>query len=570
MAGEIKAQMADEYLNGVLDANGDQVPELLTTQTSGAGVPARGTIMVRTLRGGRLSPRWRCENASWQTWEPPLPHNVNSGATDARRDVMARPSPRGATVVIQQSAEGSPDETLLCTATWREGGFQFDTTVRGRRLEAVGLDAAGALLARCATGAGETQRVTATKGRAQPLLQQCPWGPLSTPVVAWETGQERPTLVVQDAGEELVALQAPVGEVPAKELWRLTGHAQTTSWPGESKGPVLADLIGDGRRQVIYATAAPSGCARLVASSLAPQEIWHHDFPTIPGTPPVWNTGGIILWQCGHFTDPRAMDVLVTVRRSMMHSEETYLLSGREGRELWHRNRQVGNRGVGGTPFAIADFDRDGLEDAASFHPSLVYVLKGTTGQDIIARDATWEAVPAKPVYWGLPIAGDFEHNGTASLFFGTERSSMTGLVRRDGSLAWWDALDKSPKSLPAFGDFDGDGRLEAIALGYEDGVRCYDTASGQVKWRMPPPVAGTPAGAASGDVNSDGRDEALFSIGQTLCCLGVAAGGNSGALLWKMDFPSPIGPPTPADVDDRGKVSVVLVSAQRYVYCVR
>jgi hypothetical protein len=52
-----------------------------------------------------------------------------------------------------------------------------------------------------------------------------------------------------------------------------------------------------------------------------------------------------------------------------MHSEETFLLSGQDGEELWHRTRQLTrhSRAVGGTPFAIGDYDGDGLDDIVSF-----------------------------------------------------------------------------------------------------------------------------------------------------------------------------------------------------------
>ena len=69
--------------------------------------------------------------------------------------------------------------------------------------------------------------------------------------------------------------------------------------------------------------------------------------------------------------------------------------------------------------FAVADFDEDGLDDAASLHPSIFYVLKGTTGRDLIAKDASWESVPAKPVYWGQPVACRFAGSGPAAIFFG-------------------------------------------------------------------------------------------------------------------------------------------------------
>jgi len=97
------------------------------------------------------------------------------------------------------------------------------------------------------------------------------------------------------------------------------------------------------------------------------------------------------------------MDVLVTVRRSMMHSEETALLSGKNGREIWRQRRQANetqNRGVGGTPFALADFDGDGLDDIASFYPSLHYQLSGASGKNLLMKDTSWPTVKDKPVYW--------------------------------------------------------------------------------------------------------------------------------------------------------------------------
>jgi hypothetical protein len=377
-------------------------------------------------------------------------------------------------------------------------------------------------------------------------------------------------VIVQGADEDLVAFRPPVGDKPAEEVWRTSGRSQNSNWPADSKGIVLADLGGDGERQVIYATSAPSGCGRLVAADLDLRPVWTHDFPSIPGTPPVWNTGGIIFWQAAHFTDRRTMDVLVTVRRSMMHSEETCLLSGRDGHEVWRRNREISSRGVGGIPFAVADYDGDGLDDAASFHPSIYYVLDGATGRDILAMDTTWPPVPAKPVYWGNPIAGDFERTGRTSTFFAGFRGSMTGLVRADGTLAWWDALDQGPSSYPALGDFDGDGRMEAINGPYADGLRCYDAATGRVKWRMKPPLDGTPSSTASADINGDGRDEALLLYWNALCCIGTTPAGDGGALLWRVDVPDSAGPPCIADVTGDGTASILLQSMDGYVYCLR
>jgi len=350
-------------------------------------------------------------------------------------------------------------------------------------------------------------------------------------------------------------------------------------------GPVVAALSGDERRQIIYATVGPEDCGRLVVADLAGRELWHQDFQNIPGTRPVQHFGGLLHWQVGNFTDPKTQDVLVTLRRSAAHSEEAALLAGGTGHELWRRDRQVTklhSRAVGGQPFAIADLDQDGLDEIVSLHPSVVLIMRGNTGSSIVSQPATWDEVPAKPVYWGIPVIGDFEGNGRAGIFFGTWRGfmgSMTALLRPDATLVWWDALDTSPCCLPALGDVDGDGRLEAVGIGYVDGIRCYDAATGAIKWRMSappewyvPPPAGTqyPIGTASGDIDSDGRDEVVFAVGNRLYCIGVSPGQEGGERLWEMDFPTHVGPPSIADVDGDGRVSILVMGNDGYIYCVR
>jgi len=76
--------------------------------------------------------------------------------------------------------------------------------------------------------------------------------------------------------------------------------------------------------------------------------------------------------------------------------------------------------------------------------------------------------------------------------------------------------------------------------------------------------------GTASADINSDGRDEALFVIGSTLYCAGTPKPGEAGALLWKLDFPTSLGPPTIADADGDGLVEIILVGADGFVHGVR
>ena len=79
------------------------------------------------------------------------------------------------------------------------------------------------------------------------------------------------------------------------------------------------------------------------------------------------------------------------------------------------------------------------------------------------------------------------------------------------------------------------------------------------------------PAGElASADINGDGRDEALLTMGHTLFCIGSAGDPAQGRVLWSVDLPAPVGPPVIADVDGSGEATIVLVGSDGYVYGIR
>lgn len=564
MTGAVKAELVDEYLRGVHDVSGDGIAELLTVPTAKAGVPKFGPIRVRGLHGGRLVTLWETADVGWATWEPPGSYNTNNCATLGRQDVIVREGHPSMTVLQQQNG----DKVRLCVARWGEQGFELIGSLMGLNLTAIGLAQDGSLLARSEGASAEKREFAATGGTVQAVAAQERGGAVGTVVVARGVVSDRPVMVAQGAGENLVALVERDGE--GVECWRLPGRGQSANWPNEVRGAVMGDLRGDGDRQLLYATHSPDGCARLVVTDLVLRELWHHDFSEIPGDPPVWNTGGLILWQVGHFTDRTRMDVLFTVRRSMMHSEETGVLSGVDGRELWRRNRQIENRGVGGVPFAIADFDGDGLDDAASLYPSEFYILRGVTGEDLVAKPAVWEEIGGARMYYGQAIAGCFESGDKLGIFFAPTRPAVTGLFRVDGSVVWWDAPDVSGSALPAFGDVDGDGTLEVVGVGYPNGVRCYDAATGRLEWTLAGPTPGTHGGTASGDLDSDERDEVVVSVGNTLCCFEVSEGAGEGKLAWRLELPATLGPPTIADVTGDGRASILVQGTDGYVYCIR
>jgi len=396
-------------------------------------------------------------------------------------------------------------------------------------------------------------------------------GPVTPPVVARSAVGDHSVIVAQGSLNQLVGLIAEESTPLVQELWRRPGKAAAVG-PSSSRS----------RRQLIFSAAAPNGALRVESVDLLGGEpLWHHDFTKFVSGLRSWNVGGTLTSQIAHFTDAPA-DVLLTLQRSAMHSEEAFALSGGDGSLLWHRARQIASRSCRG-PFAIADFNGDGVDDAASFFPSIHYILNGRDGSDLIARENIWPEIPIKLVYWGQPVAGDFDQSGKPSLLFTTYARSMVGRVKSNGALAWSDAYDEAASGMPAVGDFDGDGTTEAIFVGFRDGTRCYDTATGRVKWTLPlgayagddagiaaqrPPVDG-----ASADLNSDGCDEALFVIGQQLYCLASNAAGTHGRVAWTFDLPCTTSSPVIADVNSAGasgELSVLVMGADGYLYCIQ
>ncbi len=145
----------------------------------------------------------------------------------------------------------------------------------------------------------------------------------------------------------------------------------------------------------------------------------------------------------------------------------------------------------------------------------------------------------------------------------------MVGRVRADGTLAWSDAYDRAASGYPAIGNFQGDGKPAAFWVGFDDGARCYDAATGKIRWKMNV-GAGWSVNCSCGDINGDGRDEAVFVFGQTLYCVGADGPGKPGRVLWTLPLPLYVSSPVIADVAGRGSLAILLTGADGYVYCVQ
>jgi outer membrane protein assembly factor BamB len=594
LTGRVKLDLPDEYLSGIADVDEDGASELFLTQARTPLVPARARLRVVALRAGVAETRLTVQGAAFETADlPDYPKNVNSGAGTGRRTLLVAESsaPTGGAIFTRRVLDARSGEVEL--TAWEAKGTALTQMGRlaGPRLAAIGLLPTEGVVVRAAVPGLGQGRVMGAGFDIDPSVSRRIGAPLSPPVVGLLARSGPPVVVAQ--GAEGVTSAFTVGggsprlrwQRPVRGMYTGSGNmAGGVAWGGV----VLADLEGKGDLLTLAGTSSPGGCARMVALDGAGRERWRHDFPRFPGAAPEWNIGGLTLWSAGHFRDRGRCDVLVSLRRSTMHSDETFLLDGRTGTEVWHRTEgvHIGKmvRGCGGAWVAAFDQNGDGLDDAGLLYPDGVFVMDGPTGRPLLDLDTNKVLFPDVWSFYAAPAAYDFTGQGRSQLLY-SGNGYKQALLSAEGKVLWQEpAFGGGTSVLPGIGDLDGDRKVDLVCPGFppaegEQGqrVRCLDAATGRLRWMLGLPGAafgplgefGSPAPLApsTADLDGDGRDECLIPVGDTLYCVGAASDGRSGEVRWKLAFPATIGPAAIADVEGNGEAQVVVVCADGCVY---
>jgi outer membrane protein assembly factor BamB len=312
------------------------------------------------------------------------------------------------------------------------------------------------------------------------------------------------------------------------------------------------------------------------------QPLWHRDFERFPGALPPWNIGGLTYYFAGCFTDPKRCDVLVSLRRNTMHSDETFLLDGRSGEIIWHRTQGPDIWGCGGGWVAVYDFDQDGLDDVLTWYPHVFFGMHGPSGEILLWQIAN--KIFDCSAFYANPVVADVLDEGDPQLFFAGS-AYVLALMDKEMNARWRsDPASGTPAVTQCLGDIDGDGVLELIGPGYlqtlgetRQEFRAYDAATGTLKWRLPLPGSGfignnqgfpdSPTTPAVADLDGDGRDECLFAVVNTLYVVGTTADGKAGEVRWTLEFPERLGTPSIADATGDGTLQILVTCADGYIY---
>lgn len=596
--GRLMHDLDRRYVLGKADVDGDGGRELFVTATRGALVPRLGHIELIKVRGDQPLVVWSADDAGWAVRDLPRMGTMwSTTAAEGMQHVLLTDTDRSSLPAflvhrLDQPAAGRPTSmrstTLLAMrcerggrprVLWRLGGLTGEVEPASL-MESARNGGVGALV-RLKVGTNTQATLAGDRVEAR-VVHAKPLGVTVSPPIAARLRPDGPMrVVVEGAGGQVLAIDPPRKGREAPELkWQVPGRGMGTGNPQYQLGPLATDLDGDGGKEVVIAGKTASGAACLSACRHDGGLLWQHVFEQTPGRVPLWNHGALTFWWPGRLRDAQQTDLFVNTRRGPMHSDVGHLLDGRTGARGWTQRKATFpgqfSWGYLGVPPAVADLDRDGLDELVSLYPVCFWIADGRTGELTAGRElASRKTLPAWAAY-GEPMVHDFTGDGTPEILL--DSVYILALLDLEGNPIWHGpARDDYPASPDAGNvgettptkhaliDFDGDGVCEIASAGYGDGARAIDPRTGKVLWSLAV-AKPTCAKVCAADIDGRPGDELLYVADDTLVC--ITGRGQRGRILWTWQGPSALSMPAIADTDGDHLAEILLQSATGTVIC--
>jgi outer membrane protein assembly factor BamB len=382
----------------------------------------------------------------------------------------------------------------------------------------------------------------------------------TTPIVVDLDGDGRNEIVVQNAAAEIIALRPGTTRRGRPTiLWSIAGVAMNPS-PGYGVNgglcPQAGDVDGDGLSEVLFASEDSSGRCALTCVDGRGRRKWRR---SIEGS--VWGglQTGVDLWTFGRFRNrARGLDVYVDLHRRSKGSGEGWMLDGLTGKVVWRQRGLIAKDTAmpfgGGLP-AVADVDGDGVDELVQMFYTVYGAVSGRSGEPLFPP-----ALLAAPSYFGKwlayssPTIADLDGDGRPEVYLNRANGGYAA-VRVDGRPLWgrFHDNDLASTGFGPVGDLDGDGRCEIGVPVCNGTLVCLDAADGRTKWTVKTPVTGDVVAA---DIDGDGVLELIFAGTDGKM---RAVSGKDGHELWAIDA---TGRPVIADVDGDGFVEILAVGS--------
>ena len=323
-----------------------------------------------------------------------------------------------------------------------------------------------------------------------------------------------------------------------------------------SCAPVLADLNGDGRIEVITLTVAPDALPLVRAVTPADNDavIWEARFPE-PGRTglPAPRKAYMRPVHCLGRDTP---DLYVWAGTPLVRSAA---LDGRTGTLLWEKGELPGLERYCGASVNLAsatDFNADGKEDLVFTCPDYYCVADGPTGELLLGPSFP-------PKIFGQPSQGLYTFPAVL------DRSDNIPLVSLVDGHYFQAAMTIKAEPLWYKIPPPGDNRCACegflqladgtwlTGFGRQNGnFACVNAADGTVRWELPLDAAASDT--ITCDINGDGMQEFLFGTSHG-DFYAIADDGDKPNVLWKADIGAACGAPIAADLNNDGASEIAV-----------
>jgi hypothetical protein len=340
-------------------------------------------------------------------------------------------------------------------------------------------------------------------------------------------------------------------------IYRLAGGAlQKLEEYASTAEPALADLDGDGKLEMVIGSASSTTetTLRALRPGRTPALLWDVTLPLKEreGLP----YGKTLKFQPGRFLGRDGSDLYVYIGTPTVRS---LMLDGRTGTPVWeHGKVETIERYYAPTVnlSSVWDFDGDGKEDLVFTCPDYFYVASGPTGKPLLgpAYPPKIFSQPSQGLYTFPAILAKEGGEPTVCLADGHYFIAAMSLHAKP---YWY----KLPVVGQAHAGAEGFLKLPSgqwlVGFGRQNGrFVCIDVDTGRQRWEHP--LAGSASGVSACDIDGDGKPEFVFgtSHGELYA---LADAGDHARVVWKAQFPTSVGTPVIADVDNDGASELVV-----------
>ena len=320
--------------------------------------------------------------------------------------------------------------------------------------------------------------------------------------------------------------------------------------------PALADLDGDGKLEMVIGSASPTTetTVRVVRPGRAPETMWEVTLPLKDKTGLPY--GDRLRFHTGRFLGRKGFDIYVYVGTPTVRS---LMLDGRNGNLVWERTKFAGIERYDAPTVNLAavwDVDGDGKDDLVFNCPDYYVVASGPTGDPLVGPIFPPQifSQPSQGLYT-LPAVLD--HRNAEPTVCLVDGHYFQGAMSVHAKPLWY----KLPIVGEAHAGAEGFLKLPSgqwlMGVGRQNGkFACVDVMSGKQRWEFD--LEGSSSAISVCDINGDGQPE--FVLGTSHGDLfALADAGDHGKLVWKAHFPSSVGTPILADVDNDGASEIMV-----------